>query len=114
MYNIYKNFAKIILKDRYSTYSKALKDLRMDSLEKRREKLCLNSAKKCLKNEKMKQLFPLNSSSHSMSKRKKAKYKVNHARSERYKRSPVIYMQNLLNQNFVNDEICAEDAHNHH
>ena len=62
----------------------------------------------------MKQLFPLNSSSHSMNKRKKVKYKVNHARSERYKRSPVIYMQNLLNQNFVNDEICAEDAHNHH
>ena len=53
-------------------------------------------------------LFPLNSSSHSMNKRKKAKYKVNHARSERYKRSPVIYMQNLLNHNFVNDEICAE------
>ena len=80
----------------------------MDSLGKRREKLCLNTAKKCLRNEKMKQLFPLNSSSHSMNKRKKAKYKVNHARSERYKRSPVIYMQNLLNHNFVNDEICAE------
>ena len=67
-----------------------------------------------LKNEKMKQLFPLNSSIHSMKKRKMAKYKVNHAKSERYKRSPVVYMQNLLNHNSVNDEICAEDAHNHH
>ena len=111
---IQRSAAKIILKDRYSTYSKALKDLRMDSLEKRREKLCLSSAKKYLKNEKMKQLFPLSKSKHNMKKRYSVKFKVNYARTDRYKRSPVVYMQNLLNDNSVNDEICAEKAHNHH
>ena len=111
---IQRGATRIILKDRYSTYSKALKDLRMDSLELRRKKLSLRCAKKCLKNDKMKQLFPENESSHRMKKRKQKKYKVNHARTERYKKSPIVYMQNLLNDNSVNDEICAEQAHNHH
>ena len=111
---IQRSAAKIILKERYSTYAKALKDLRMDSLELRRKKLSLNLAKKSLKNEKMKQLFPLSKSKHNMKKRHSVKYKVNYARTDRYKRSPVVYMQNLLNANSVNDEICAEKAHNHH
>ena len=98
---------RIILKDRYSTYRKALKDLRIDSLEKRREKLCLNFAKKCLKNQKMKELFPLNKSKHLMKTRKAIKYHVNKAKSDRYKNSPLVYMQNLLN-NHVNGEICTE------
>ena len=37
-------------------------------------------------------------------------YKVNSAKTERYKKSPIVYMQNLLNDDFVNDEICAEKA----
>ena len=111
---IQRGVAKIILKERYSTYSKALKDLRIDSLEKRREKLSLRLAKKCTNNEKMRHLFPLYKSKHSMKKRKQLKYKVNNARTERYKRSPIVYMQNLLNDDFVNDEICGEQPHNHH
>ena len=111
---IQRSVAKIILKERYSTYSKALKDLRIDSLEIRRKKLSLNLAKKCTKNDRMKQLFPLNKSKHNMKKRNHIKYKVNYARTERYRKSPIVYMQNLLNDNFVNDEICAEKAHNHH
>ena len=111
---IQRSVTKIILKDRYTTYSKALKELRMDSLEIRRKKLALNLAKKCTKNEKMKQLFPLYKSKHSMKKRKQLKYRVNSAKTERYRKSPVVYMQNLLNDNSVNDEICAEKAHNHH
>ena len=50
---IQRGVAKIILKERYTTYPKALKELRMDSLEIRRKKLTLNVAKKCTKNEKM-------------------------------------------------------------
>ena len=111
---IQRSVAKIILKERYSTYPKALKELRIDSLEIRRKKLSLNLAKKCTKNEKMKHLFPLYKSKHSMKKRKQLMYKVNSAKTERYKKSPIVYMQNLLNDDFVNDEICAEKAHNHH
>ena len=105
-----RSAVKVILKDRYSTYKKALKDLRIDSLEKRREKLCLSFAKKCLKNQKMKELFPLNKSKHTMKTRKGVKYHVNKAKSERYKKSPLVYMQNLLN-NSVNGEICTEQVH---
>jgi len=111
---IQRSAAKIILKERYSTYSKALKDLRMDSLEIRRKKLSLNLAKKCLKHDKLKQLFPVYKSKHTMKKRKQMKFKVNHAKTERYKKSPIVYMQNLLNDDYVNDEICGEQPHNHH
>ena len=88
----------------------SLKDLRIDSREKRREKLCLNFAKKCLRNQKMKELFPLNKSKHIMKTRKGIKYHVNKAKSDRYKNSPLVYMQNLLN-NHVNGEICTEQVH---
>ena len=111
---IQRGAVRIILKERYSTYSKALKDLRMDSLEIRRKKLSLNLAKKSLKHDKLKQLFPACKSNHSMKKRNQRKFKVNYARTERYKRSPIVYMQNLLNDNDVNDEICGEQPYNHH
>ena len=45
----------------------------------------------------MKALFPLNSTDHGMKTRGIMKYKVNKAKKERYKNSPVIYMQKLLN-----------------
>ena len=70
--------------------------------------------KKSLKHDKLKQLFPVCKSNHSMKKRNQRKFKVNYARTERYKRSPIVYMQNLLNDNDVNDEICGEQPHNHH
>ena len=55
----------------------------------------------------MKELFPLNKSKHIMKTRKGIKYHVNKAKSDRYKNSPLVYMQNLLN-NHVNGEICTE------
>ena len=36
--------------------------------------------------------------SHKMNTRSNEKFKVNHAKSERYKKSSIPYMQNLLNQ----------------
>ena len=45
--------------------------LKIDTLEKRREKLCLSFAKKCLNNEKVKDMFPLNKTEHKMKKRNK-------------------------------------------
>ena len=69
----------------------------MESLEDRRRKLCLKFAKNCLKNEKMKQIFPLGNKKHSMNTRLKEKFKVNKANTERYRKSAIPYMQNLLN-----------------
>ena len=51
---------KIILKEKYKTYENALNKLDLNTLKDRREDLCLNFTRKCLKSEKMKMLFPPN------------------------------------------------------
>ena len=107
----------------YRTYKKALKDLNMESLHDRRERLNLNFAKKSLKIPVMKHLFPLKVSNHEMKKRKQQKFQVLKARTNRMKKSPIIYMQNLLNcdeerkindtkvvLNHVNGDLCVNDT----
>ena len=88
---------RVIMKDSYNGYENALEVLKMDSLEKRRDKLTLNFAKSSLKLEKMKRLFPLNENNHGMVKRNFEKYKVTKAKTERYKSSAVINIQKMLN-----------------
>ena len=46
---VQKNALRIILKNNYQTYKKALIRLGMETLNERRQKLCLNFAQKCLK-----------------------------------------------------------------
>ena len=96
---VQKSAVKIILGDRYSGYKKSLVKLDMLSLSERREQLCLNFAKKCLKNSKTKSMFPENEKTHSMKTRNEEKYFVQHANTERLKKCSIIYMQNLLNKN---------------
>ena len=43
-------------------------------------------------------MFPKNIKTHNMETRKQEIYKVEHANTERYKNSAIIYMQNLLNE----------------
>ena len=71
--------------------------MRTDSLEMRRTNLCIKFSKKCLRNEKLKNMFPRNRQSHSMEKRSGEKFSVNKAFTERYKRSAIPSMQRLLN-----------------
>ena len=73
----------------------------MDTLDQRREKQNLKFAKKCLKIETMKALFPLNQKKHDMKSRKTLKYKVIKAKTERFKKSSVISMQKLLNKDHL-------------
>ena len=54
--------------------------------------------KKCLKVENMKKLFPLKQAKHSMMKRKNEKYLLNNVNTERYKRSAIPFMKELLNK----------------
>ena len=93
---VQKTAMKIILKNQYKGYKNSLHHLEMDSLLDRREQLCLNFAIKCLKNKKMKTMFPLNLNLHNN--RTKEVYFVQHANTERLKKSSIIYMQNLLNK----------------
>ena len=96
---VQKSAVKIMMGQKYSDYDDALKYLNMEKLSERRQKLCLSFAKKCVKNEKAKVLFPLNN--HAKHLRNSEKFKVNFAASERYKKSSIPFLQNLLNQDEV-------------
>ena len=50
---VQKSALKVILGDKYTSYKEALKTIRIDSLEERRQKICLRFAQQCLKNEKL-------------------------------------------------------------
>ena len=95
---VQKSALKIILKDHYTTYEDALEVLNLQSLEKRREILCLRFAKNCLKNEKLKKLFPLHKQDHDMKTRSRLFFKENKTRTSRYQNSAIPYMQKLLNR----------------
>ena len=92
-----KSAFKIILKEKYKNYQNALNRLQLVTLEERREQLILSFAKKCITNDKMKSLFPLNKKNHIMNTRCQEKYFVNHAKTSRLQNSPIIYMQKKLN-----------------
>ena len=81
----------------YNTYKQSLKELRLDTLERRREILCLKFAKNCLQNEKMKNLFPINRNKHSMIKRNKRKHETRRIKTSRFEKSAIPYMTKLLN-----------------
>ena len=86
------------MKDEYRDYKNALKVLAVESLFERREKLCLKFAKKCIKNENFRKLFPLRKTSHVMERRKTEKYLISNMNTEIYKKSAIPSMLRLLNE----------------
>ena len=56
-------------------YKNSLKESNLETLEKRRETLCLKFAQNCLKNEKLKDMFPLKKSKYKMKKEMKTNMK---------------------------------------
>ena len=95
---VQKVAVRVILQNRYTNYKNGLKLLKLDTLQERRKMLCLRFAKGCLKNEKVKDVFPRKANNHKMKKRKAEKYKVNRTNTKRYQISAIPYMQNLLNE----------------
>ena len=95
---VQKSAVKLILKEKYSDYETGLKALNIESLYERRERLCLKFAKKCLKNENFKKLFPVKKSNHEMKMRKPEKYQMKHINTNRYKKSAIPAMIKLLNE----------------
>ena len=94
---VQKQAMRVIFKKQFSNYQNSLKTLKLDTLEIRRQKLNLKFAKGCLKIDKLSSMFPLNEIQHNMEKRCNEKFKVNHARTERYRHSAIPYLQRLLN-----------------
>ena len=81
----------------------------IESLESRREDLCLNFARKCVKNKKLVHMFPENPKPHGMNTRHEERYEVQFANTDRLKNSPLIYMQKLLNLNHQNQDLPTPD-----
>ena len=96
---IQKVALKIILKGNYLNYKNALNILDRSTLEERRNELSLTFAQKCLKNPKMKGLFPPNNRTHDMTPRHHEHFQVFRPNTERMKKSPIISLQKLLNEN---------------
>ena len=95
---VQKTALKVILDQRYKSYRNALNTLNLESLNDRREKLCLTFAQRTLKHQTMRKMFPVNEKTHEMNTRNPSKFKVQFAHTERLKKSPIVYMQNLLNE----------------
>ena len=95
---VQKSALKVILGEKYQSYNKALIELNLETLEERRNTLCLKFAQKCLTNEKNQQMFPLSKKIHSMETRKSEEFEVQYAKTDRLKNCAKIYMQNLLNE----------------
>ena len=108
---VQKVAVRIITGKNYTIYKKGLKFLKLDTLEKRREILCLRFAKNCTKSEKMKNLFPLNDSKHKMKKRKERKFKTNKQNTKRLKKSALPYMRKLLNNEYEMKNRIIQNIH---
>ena len=94
-----KSFAKIALKNRYRDYESSLIKLNLESLELRRNILCLNWAKQGIRNDNMKDYFPLNKAK-QIETRNHEKYKVNFSNTERMRKGAITNMQHLLNEEY--------------
>ena len=93
---IQKCSMRIILQNRYTTYEEALENFKLETLKIRREKLCLEFGKKCLKSPDLSKWFPLNCQT-NYEIRNGEKFEVNFASTERYRMSTIPYLQRLLN-----------------
>jgi hypothetical protein len=79
------------------TYADALKLTGLETLSARRAKLCLSFAKKCTKSDKTSFMFPEKET--IVKTRHHEKFVVAAARTDRYAKSAIPYMQRLLNAN---------------
>ena len=98
---IQRTCAKVILGDNYLCYQSALEMLGLESLEKRRQKRCLDFSLKCLKHPRNSRLFPRNLNSNNQNLRGHEKFLVNFAKTSCYQKSAIPYCQRLLNEHFA-------------
>ena len=94
---------RIMLKESYISYQNALEKTELKLLSSRREVLCLEFAKSCTQNEKVKSMFPLNDINyHRDTARHREKYQVISGTHKRLQDSAIPYMQGLLNKEYLN------------
>ena len=93
---IQKVACRIILKKEYVNYNQSLITLNLMSLSDRRQMLAERFAKKCLKSEKFRDLFPENKRNIEL--RNEEKYVVRFCKGSRLQNSSIPAMQRLLNR----------------
>ena len=89
---VQKVACKIILQDDYTSYEEALNDLDLQPLRERRDQMCLNFAKRCVKHPKAEHLFPLNTDD-----KDRDTYKVQFAKRGRLLKRSIPQNQRALN-----------------
>ena len=94
---VQKVAVRIIMGKNFKNYTDGLSQLNLKTLSNRRDEMCLNFAKKCLKNDKVKNMFSKKDKSHAMRKRGQELYKIKMIKTKRYKKSAIPYMARLLN-----------------
>ena len=70
---VQKAAVRVILKEKYTTYKEGLRKLKIETLDQRREQLCLKFAQNCLKNVRVNNFFPKKKKYSSDEKKKKTK-----------------------------------------
>ena len=92
----------VILGTNYRGYENALKVLEISKLSERREVLCLNFAKKAIKNDKYQHWFVVNEQNQlgMQTRSGKSGLKTVETRTNRYRKSAIPYLTNLLNDNW--------------
>ena len=93
--NLQKLAFKIILGDRYTSYKRALELLKLSTLKDRRQSICHKFSIKTTKLKKYQAWFPKTLRKNRDSK----KYVETSYRTTTYKKSPLLYLTQLLNKN---------------
>ena len=94
---VQKSAVKCILGNGYKSYEESLEQLGLETLEKRRDQMCLKFSKQCLKLEKMRGLFPRRKSEHLMEKRSSDVFSSVISNTERFRKSAIPFMIRKLN-----------------
>ena len=95
---VQKAAVKVILGKDYVNYEEALSELKLESLNTRRETMALKFVKNSLENKNFSKLFPVKEVKHGMKSRQSEKYVVKFSNTNRHKDSAVPYLQGLLNR----------------
>ena len=101
---IQKTCLKVILGDMHISYTSALEMSGLETLFQRRQKRCLDFAKKCVKHPKLKDLFPFNPETSEYDLRKRELFKINFAHTSSYKQSAIPFCQRLLNTHYSKED----------
>ena len=97
---IQKSALHIVLGDRYSSYSNALKLSGLDKLSDRRRKLCLTFAKKAQKHKKFTNWFKPNTR-RANNRQETKKFCQVYCKTSRFDKSPISSLTKMLNQYFL-------------